>query len=209
MSRKSKQKKKGMHPAAAAVLFLVSTGIAARQFFPSHVEQGFAAIGDALSSDVDPDAEGETTDGETVDAIAWKDLLAAHGSYDRAREVRLAFVQVPDLPPPAPIGESRPRPATKWDGQDPPQLALGVVMVSESARRAVLGGNVVGVGDEIAGGTVATIERGKVTVTWQGRTLTYDLSDDAPIEFRPERDRRLASKPASERANPTNPEVVK
>lgn len=209
MSRKSKQKKKGMHPAAAAVLFLVSAGVAMRQFFPSHMNEGLAAIGDALTGDADPDAEGETTDGEAVDAIAWKDLLAVHGSYDRAHEVRLAFVQIPDLPPPTPTGETRPRPATKWDGQDPPQLALGVVMVSDQARRAVLGGNVVGVGDAVAGGTVSSIERGKVVVTWQGKTLTYDLQDDAPVEFRPERDRRLASKPATERTNATTPEVVK
>ena len=58
----------------------------------------------------------------------------------------------------------------------------------------MLGGRVVGVGDELDTLRVLQIEPGVVYVQWSGRRLTYDLDSDAPREFRGELAQRQVEK---------------
>lgn len=182
-----KAKKKGIHPLAAVLFLVVSGGIAGTQLLGGGLGTaglGFAAAApadDPLPSDV---AESSATEG----VVQWRDLLAAHGSYEREAPVRMAFasLDVGAAPPAAPAGESRPVVERRWVGADPPRLQLGVVMVSSASRRAVVDGRVVGIGDTIGDGRIVSIERGGLVVAWGGRTLTYDLDDPHPREFRDE-----------------------
>ena len=75
-------------------------------------------------------------------------------------------------------------------------------MLLVKPSRAVLGGQIVGIGDAVATGKVVAIEAGTVVLRWQDKNLTYDLDDAQPREFRAEHLRRQAeaqeSTPATE-----------
>ena len=184
MSRR-KKKKKGVHPVVALGLFVAALAVAGRTMLGGDAALGLVPA--AAGGDADP-AEVAAEGGEqAVDAgVQWADLLAVHGSFRSGREVRLAFsaFEYPSFWA-APGGESGAS-YGRWTGEDPPLLKLGVVMISAASRRAVLGGHVVGVGDEFDTVRVLQIEPGVVSVQWSGRRLTYDLDSDAPREFRGE-----------------------
>lgn len=193
-----KARKKGLNPVVAVLFLVVSGGIAAHQLL------GGGSLGARLPALVggggDPTAmppdENAVADASATPQIPWRDLLAVHGSFDRRTAVRRAFSLLADVASTtaaAPGGESQPVETGRWTGADPPSLQLGVVMLSESSRRAVLGGRVVGVGDVVSDGRITAIERGTVTVKWASRTLTYDLDGPFPREFRAEQQRRAGA----------------
>jgi len=183
---KKVKKKKGLHPAVAVGFLVVAAGVAANSFLGG-------ANGPTLSvaSDI-PEAAAEPQDGAVGEPIAWQDLLAVHGSYDRKTPVRLAFSALVELQnaAPAPSGETRPIAAGRWTGADPPAIHVGVVMISAGSRRAVIDGRVVGIGDPLGGTTIAAIERDVVTLKMGEQLLTYDFDNEYPREFRPEQTRR-------------------
>lgn len=202
MNRRRKQKK-GPSPALAVGLLLAGVWVAARGLLGGGAVDPLA-VGDHGGMDAtvpDDDGVGLDTDAEVVPFV---DLLHAFGSYQRGREVRLAFAafEYPSFWA-APGGESD---ATygRWVGEDPPQLRLGVVMVSAGARRAVLGGRVVGVGETFDTCKVLTIDPGVVTIEWSGRRLTYDLQDESPREFRAELAQRRAEQADATEAGPSD-----
>lgn len=205
MSRR--KKKKGVHPVVALGLFVAASAVAGRAMLGGGADHG--PDPSAVGLDADPLADTEEVGGDAADAsVAWADLLAVHGSFRAGREVRLAFsaFEYPSFWA-APGGESGAS-YGRWTGEDPPLLKLGVVMISAASRRAVLGGRVVGVGDEFDAVRVLQIERGVVQVQWSGRRLTYDLDSDAPREFRGElAQRRVENKDGHEVA-PGAPESV-
>lgn len=185
MTRRSRTKKKGVNPTLAIGLFAAAVAVAARTLLGGGAQPGVE--GPAANADFDPTtAVAETEVGADDAAVKWADLLAVHGSFRSGREVRLAFsaFEYPSFWA-APGGESGAS-YGRWTGEDPPLLKLGVVMISAASRRAVLGGRVVGVGDEFDTVRVLQIEPGVVSVQWSGRRLTYDLDSDAPREFRGE-----------------------
>ena len=194
----------GRRVALALVLLLGSAGFVAAMLFGTF-GRGSAQLAQLIGIAPD-DVDGAAASGE---ATLWRDLLAAHGSYAGAT-VRIAFTTAADavLLGAAPAGEvARARP---WEGDDPPRLKLGVVIVSRSSQRAVLGGEVVGVGDRIGEARVAAIVPGAVSLRWHDRTLTYDLDDDVPREFRSEFARRQReTKAITGDAKVANPEVGK
>lgn len=192
--KKGKQKK-GMNPVVAVLFLVVSGGVAARQLL------GPTGLGGALPSLVGGSAAdamplgSEATEGEkAAEPVQWTDLLAVHGSFDRSKPVRVAFSTLAEVSAvaAAPGGETMAVDATRWRGDDPPSLRLGVVMISAGSRRAVLGGQIVGIGDAVATGKVVAIEAGTVVLRWQDKNLTYDLDDAQPREFRAEYLRRQA-----------------
>ena len=139
---------------------------------------------------------------ETAAKVQWRDLLAVHGSYHPGTPVRQAFAMLEQADFAAPLAETD---ATgRWNGDDPPFLRLGLVMVSERARRAVLADTLVGIGDTVSGCVVEAIQPGAVVVNWRRRRLTYDLDGEAPREFRRElalRAMERVDERADERAN--------
>jgi hypothetical protein len=145
-------------------------------------------------ADVDPAELGAGDTAAGAAAETWQDLLAVHGSWSPRDEVRCAFT-IFEFPSAwaAPAGEVA-MPTGRWVGDDPPQLRLGVVLISEHSRRVVLDGRVVGIGDLVQQAKVTGIERGTVTVAWSGRRLTYDLDGPAPREFRAELAARAAER---------------
>ena len=146
-----------------------------------------AEFADLIGLSGDEDDELDLEEGDANTEPVWRDLLIEHGSYDGASQERQAFSVMSNAAVgAAPGGEA----AGRWIGAAPPLLRLGVVMVSEKSRRAVLGGVVVGVGDLISGGNVLAIEPGTVRLGWQQRQLTYDLENEVPREFRTEHARR-------------------
>jgi hypothetical protein len=184
MSRR--KKKKGLHPVVALGLFGAALAVAGRTFLGG--ETSLEPSPSAAEGDFDPSAAAEDGGDQAEDAgVKWSDLLAVHGSFRPGREVRLAFsaFEYPSFWA-APGGESGSAYHGRWTGEDPPLMKLGVVMISAASRRAVLGGRVVGVGDELDTVRVLQIESGVVYVQWSGRRLTYDLDSDAPREFRGE-----------------------
>lgn len=187
MARRSRPKKKGLNPIVAILILLGSIGFVANSLMGSMGGKAIpdtADMGDLSDEGYDLDLE----EGAEEIEIVWRDLLAVHGSYDRQTPVRLAFSVMANVTPgAAPGGET----VNRWVGDEPPSLRLGVVMVSEKSRRAVLGGAVVGVGDFIGGGSVLAIEPGTLRLRWQQRDLTYDLDSEVPREFRVEHARRL------------------
>lgn len=198
MSRR--KKKKGVNPLVALGLFGAALAVAGRTFLGGESPLGTAPS--AAEGDVDPSAVAEGEGEQAVDAgVKWSDLLAVHGSFRAGREVRLAFsaFEYPSFWA-APGGESGAS-YGRWTGEDPPLMKLGVVMISAASRRAVLGGRVVGVGDELDTVRVLQIEPGVVYVQWSGRRLTYDLDSDAPREFRGE----LAQRQAENKDGPEAP----
>jgi hypothetical protein len=191
----ARARKKRLHPGVAVAMLAVALAVAGRAWFGGGAGAGTAP--GAQQDDELPLDGGEALPESAGDAPArTSDLLAIHGSWPAGRAVRLAFssraADGGSAPAAAPAGEIMPSGTSLWQGTDPPALRLGVVMVSADARRAVLDGNVVGVGDVLGDVRIATIDRGAVTVEWGRRHLTYDLEDDAPREFRAERARRAA-----------------
>lgn len=191
MSRRRKQKK-GPSPWLAVGLLLAGVWVAARGLLGGGAAADpLAVVGQGGMDDAVPDEAGGAQDPD-AEVVPFVDLLHAFGSYQRGREVRLAFAAFEYASFwAAPSGESGAS-YGRWVGDDPPLLRLGVVMVSADARRAVLGGRVVGVGETFDACKVLTIDPGVVTLEWSGRRLTYDLQDESPREFRAELAQRRA-----------------
>ena len=179
-----------MSPQKAALLFAVSLGVALLSLRGSlGGAAGDGATTSATTEDFDPESASATTQG---DAPAC-DLLAEHGSWNGEGLVRMAFTAPLDASiSPMPAGETNPA-AGRWSGGDPPALEVGVLMVGENVRRAVVQGVVVGLGDRIAEAEVISIEPGVLGVIWSGRRLTYDLESNQAREFRGELSRRAAA----------------
>lgn len=199
MSRR--KKRKGVHPVAALGMFVAALAVAGRAMLGGDADLGPDAS--AVSLDADPLDGTEDGGGGSADAsVKWSDLLAVHGSFRPGREVRLAFsaFEYPSFWA-APGGESGAY-YGRWTGEDPPLMKLGVVMISAASRRAVLGGRVVGVGDELDTVRVLQIDPGVVYVQWSGRRLTYDLDSDAPREFRGELAQRQVENKDGQEAAP-------
>jgi hypothetical protein len=183
-----KPKQRGMRPAVAIAILCGCSGIAATSVLRSF-GGGMSAANDDEVANVDPAAEQAAAE---PPALVSRDLLAPHGSFDARGDVRLAFAVWAEGAFAAPGGET----AAAWVGEDPPRLRVGVVMVSAGAARAVFGGQLVGIGDAVAGGRIGAIEPGVVTFDWRGRKLHYELGGDAPREFQAELARRSAAAPA-------------
>lgn len=195
MSRKN-TKKNDMKPATAVLLLVACGGVAwfsLGKFFGS----GPTTTGDAtMVGDLEPEQEG-SQEGEREDKVG-QDLLAQHGSWTRAAPVRMAFASAADMSLlAAPAGETNAVAGARWVGADPPVLRVGVVMIGDTVRRAVVNGVVVGVGDALERAAIVGIQRDLVDVVWGGRHLTYDLENEYPREFRGELQRRAARDQAS------------
>ncbi|MBL8731237.1 MAG: hypothetical protein JNN13_02580 [Planctomycetes bacterium] len=185
MKRKAK---KGMHPGVAVLMLLGCGGIAAKSLFGSAAE--VVDAGASPANEVVAPVEG--ADVEVPGAGSGRDLLLEFGSYEKGGLVNCAFRVLADVAPAVPAGETQAYGGDReWEGDDPPQLHIGVLMVSDKSRRAVVAGRVVGIGDEVAGGVVTAITNSSVITQWNGRRLTYDLDSDVPREFRSELARRL------------------
>ena len=187
MSRRSKKKH---NPVFVVGLLLAGVTVAGKAFMdlsggPAPVPAGEVEIVEV------PEMDSQSSSGDDVAAIEWRDLLARHGSFDGTAPVRVAFAVLEEARGslPAPGGETAGERAY-WEGADPPELQLGVVMISARSRRAVLGGRVVGVGEEVAGAVVQRITRDRVVTLWESKVLTYDLENGWPREFRAELERR-------------------
>ncbi len=184
MSRRKKNRRTS--PAAAAVLLVVCAGVA---LFSLRGQLGGAATTDngPAGAFVDDPAVEDVG----VDTISpGVDLLLQHGSWSGKDHVRMVFASLgASQPAAAPAGETA-RLAPPWVGADPPTMHLGVLMVGDTVRRAVVDGRVVGLGDKIGRAMIVAIERDTMTATWGGKRLTYDLDDDQPREFRAELKRR-------------------
>jgi len=198
MSRKKKVKK-GLHPGIAVGLLVLGGGFAAKSMLGTLAPAKPSGPEATFSTEI-------PTEVGVADATGtrWQDLLLVHGSHDKKATVQLAFhLPVEAVPAPLPATpnmETAPAPAGEWEGDEPPQLKLGVVMVSAATRRASLGGRIVGLGDDLGEAKVRRIERGFVQLLWRGRQLTYALDGDVPLEFRAEKVRREASKQAARAA---------
>jgi hypothetical protein len=202
MSRRKQVKKKGIHPVVALLLLLGSVGFAVKSLMGSLRDKTAVQLADLIGLGEEDDLmldEPQVGAG----AIVWTDLLRAYGSFDPKEGVRLAFsVMVSSAAvAAAPAGETSLDSGQRWVGEDPPMLRLGVVMVSDQSRRAVLAGSVVGIGDAVAGGEVVAIEPGTLRLRWQQRELTYDLDSEVPREFRAESQRRLLEQQAAGGSN--------
>ncbi|MCR9246606.1 MAG: hypothetical protein NXI31_16355 [bacterium] len=202
----SRRKKKRGNPIFAVALLIGAIAVAGNAFFGFGSSVGgdpASSAGD--SSDLLIEDPEETAAQGTNKATEWRDLLAVHGSFDSGEPVRVAFSVLEEarvIAAPAPIGETA-VPVTLWGGPDPPELTVGVVMISDAVQRAVMSSQVVGVGDEVAGVTIQTIARDRVVGLWGTRVLTYDLDSGWPREFRPElarREREAAEKEDDARA---------
>lgn len=187
MSRRQRSKRKG--PATAIGLLIVSAGIAAFSLngrFGAGTEPA-----DVVGAFLADEPVGDESTGDAPEDVVGVDLLLRHGSWSAQVPVRMAFANAVDAAvAAAPAGETAAPAARPWIGADPPQLRLGVLMVSDSVRRAVVDGRVVGVGDTVGKALIVAIERDAVTTTWGGKRLTYDLDGDHPREFRAELKRR-------------------
>lgn len=185
MSRKRKQRRTS--PAAAAVLLVVCGGVAL--FSLRGQFGGGAPVQDApAGAFVDDPAVAAEADVDTM--APGPDLLLRYGSWDPKQPVRMVFADLGvAAPAAAPGGEIAP-PAPPWVGADPPTMHLGVLMVGDTVRRAVVDGRVVGLGDKVGRATIVAIQRDSVTTMWGSKRLTYDLDGDHPREFRAELQRR-------------------
>ena len=196
MSRRNK-KQKGIRP-AVAVLLLVVCGGGAWWSLAGSLGGPAAGGGDAGAvgaGDFEPEPDGpEEGEGEGEANKPGRDLLAEHGSYERGKPVRMAFASLLDVAiQAAPAVETNAASGARWIGADPPAMHVGVVMVGETVRRAVVNGVVVGLGDNVGRTTVVGIERDAIHVVWGSRRLTYDLENEYPREFRSEVQRRGAA----------------
>lgn len=184
MSRKKKNRRTS--PAAAAVLLVVCGGVA---LFSLRGQLGGVAAVDngPAGAFVDDPAVEDVGDDTMAPGV---DLLLQYGSWSGKDPVRMVFASLAtSQPAAAPAGETA-RLASPWVGADPPTMHLGVLMVGDTVRRAVVDGRVVGLGDKIGRAMIVAIERDTMTATWGGKRLTYDLDDDQPREFRAELKRR-------------------
>lgn len=195
MSRRGKRK--GLSPAIALGMLAACGGVAGwsvLQTFGGRAQT--PDIGAPAAPELEPEDDGGAVADEGPLGV---DLLAVHGSWERSRSVRMAFASLVDIGvAPAPMAETGGPTGVRWVGPDPPVLHLGVVMIGDAVRRAVIDGAVVGIGDVVGRTTVVAIERDAVVVAWGTRRLTYDLEGDQPREFRAELQRRGGDKPASE-----------
>lgn len=199
MSRRKQVKKKGINPAVALLLLLGSVGFTVRSLMSTLGGETAVQIADLIGlGEADDLMLDEEESQAGPGAIVWTDLLSAYGSFDTTQEVRLAFSVMVNSAAvaAAPAGEMSLQSGQRWVGEDPPSLRLGVVMVSDQSRRAVLAGSVVGIGDAVAGGEVVAIESGTLRLRWQQRELTYDLDSEVPREFRAESHRRQVEQQA-------------
>lgn len=192
---KPRQRRNGISSGAAIGMLLVCAGIAA---FSLRGQFGSApASGDGGTSSVMDDLLADEAMPGDQDELPGVDLLLRHGSWSAQVPVQMAFAHAVDAAMvAAPAGETAAS-APPWIGADPPAMRLGVLMVGEAARRAVVDGRVVGIGDVVGMARVVAIERDTVTTLWGGKRLTYDLEDDHPREFRAELRRRGAERPAA------------
>jgi len=183
-------KKKGLTPPAAALLLVVCASVA---WFSLRRGSDSASAPFVPQNEVtDEDASGGDVDGAT-EAVG-RDLLVEYGSWSPGTQVRMAFLTLADASlAAAPMGETDGNSNGRWIGKDPPTLTVGVLMVGESSRRAVVNGLVVGIGDKIDRATVIAIERDAVAVSWGNRRLTYGLDSQYPREFQNELQRREAA----------------
>lgn len=179
--RRNRNKRKGVSPAAAVGLLVVCGGIALVSL-RSH----FGGVGGAPESP--PAAVVDEAALGIADAdVPGVDLLQAHGSWSAKVPVRMAFVNIAEAAlAAAPAGETAPNVAKQWIGADPPAMRIGVLMVGDTVRRAVVDGRVLGLGDAIGKAMIVAIERDTLVATWGGKRLTYDLDNDYPREFRAE-----------------------
>ncbi|MBL8750062.1 MAG: hypothetical protein JNK78_12935 [Planctomycetes bacterium] len=152
---------------------------------PSPVDGGTPTV-DAAPDDADLQEQSVVDEsGHTLR----QDLLAEYGSCPAGTRVRMAFATLLDVAiAAAPAVETAA--GRRWVGADPPVLQIGVVMVGEAVRRAVVNGVVVGIGDRIADATIVSIERDTLGVVQANRRLTYDFDNGYPREFRGELKRR-------------------
>ncbi len=194
----SKKQRKGVPPVVAVLMLVVGGAVAGNALLDlgsSPAPVPFDPMGDDFD---DEDGLNDVLAG--ADAANWEDLLARHGSYAIGMPVRMAVTELAlQAIAPTPLAETG-GPSVGWRGTEPPQLQLGVVMLSDRADRAVLGGQVVGTGEEIQGFAVERIERGAVVGIWRGRVLTYDFENAWPREFRSELERRRAAELAASAA---------
>ncbi|MBL9075978.1 MAG: hypothetical protein JNL08_00660 [Planctomycetes bacterium] len=190
MSRRQRRKQKRTSPAVAVAMLVVAGSVA---FVSLRGQFGAAPlIGEAPpEAFVDEPEAGEAAEAGDDEAPGI-DLLLKYGSWQAGTPVRMAFASIGGasaMIAAAPAGEVA-LPTQRWVGADPPQLRLGVVMVGDAARRAVVDGAVVGLGDQIGRAIVVAIERDVLVLTWGGKRLTYDLDNAWPREFRAELRRR-------------------
>ncbi|MFO1078647.1 MAG: hypothetical protein U1E73_13060 [Planctomycetota bacterium] len=181
----SRRKRNGVHPALAVAMLIAGGGVALWQFSSFGRPATFGPSGEVLVGDLPDDA----TAGGAGEAPG-VDLLELHGSWSGA-SVRLAFRAAAEAQAAlaAPAGETAGA-GVAWIGDDPPTMRLGVVLISDASQRAVLDGRVVGIGDVLREAAITEIQTGVVRSKWRGRTLTYDLQDAYPREFRGEVERR-------------------
>lgn len=184
MTRRPRQKQQGMRPATALLLLLVCGAIAWISLVSGSGGAASDDTGDMLLDEVEPAAD------ESEAVAPGVDLLARHGSWSASTPVRMAFASVVAAPPAAPGGETVVSGLQRWVGADPPTMAVGVVLVGDTARRAVVEGRVVGVGDAIGRALVVAVEREGLVVQWGDKRLTYGLDSAWPREFHVELLRR-------------------
>ncbi len=178
-----------------AVLLLAACGGVAWFSLGSHFGGAGQPAADDFVAFADPEPEGSGSQEGGGEVSVGRDLLAEHGSWTTTTPVRMAFASATEVAgQAAPAGETDAGSRARWVGADPPVLQVGVVMVGEAVRRAVVAGRVVGLGDSIDRVTIVGIERDAVIVTWGGRRLTYDLENGHPREFRGELQRRDAAR---------------
>jgi hypothetical protein len=199
-----------MHPAFAVLILLVCGGFAAKSLLGKGNDEGGITDDGAGVVVIDPELDGaEGSEAGVAEQPMSIDLLALHGSFTGASAVGFAFHMPPELALAAPIGETSMTAPGNWGAEEPPSLQLGVVMISKGSRRAVLQGQVVGVGDQIAGVTVTAIVAGLVATEWKGRRLSYDLDGAVPREFRAEWARRHAAAAEEKSSTPSSDVVVR
>lgn len=180
-----KRQRKSVHPLLA--LGLLALGVAVFAVNVAPLLQGGDVGGSAspaplASEDAAPEPAAEDELG---------DLLAQFGSYAPGTAVRQAFGRGDGIAA-APAVETAPV-AGAWQGDDPPQLHLGFLMLGGAVARAVVDGAIVGIGDPVAGGSVAAIHKDCVVLRLGARTLTYDMDTAWPREFGRELQRRSAT----------------
>lgn len=189
MARRNRKKKKGLNPIAAIAILGCSVMFVTKPYWSA--EETVSSLAGLIGFEDDPDMGIEGP--QELAVVQYQDLLAAYGSFQASDSVARAFsTTFENLQFAAPGGETQHYERGRWTGVDPPMVRVGVIMVSESSRRAVLNGAVLGIGDDVgtSEATVASIRRGLVRLRWRKRDLTYDLDSTAPREFRAEQTRR-------------------
>lgn len=184
MSRRARRQRQGLGPTAALGMLVVCGGIAWLS-----LSSGFGGVGSGGDADAFVDEPDLLTD-ESQDAPPGVDLLARYGSWTENEPVRFAFASVGGAMPAAPLGETAAPTLQRWIGADPPTMSVGVVLVGDTARRAVVEGRVVGVGDTIGRALILAVEREGLVVQWGDKRLTYGLDSSYPREFHGELLRR-------------------